>query len=483
MAEYPEFIPKYQETLATIRERLNTWADPTINEREGDVFHDLTEPSAREFELSWDIANDIIAVGFLMHANGVYLDYKAAEYNVYRLDATKAEGTVIVTGSNGAVVPLGTVFSTEAIGDEEQPLRFVSTAEGIISGTTATVPVEAEFAGRAGNAGVAAITLIDSLVNGVTGVTNTDLLLGGTDIETDDALRTRALEAANEPQGAGTPSDYRRWVKSVAGVGSAAVFPRWSGVNTVKVSVLDPDSNPVSQSVLDEVQRLLTGNFKLLDPVDAPLTAFVAGAMTLTNVRYKITFTDGNGETKGSPATTAVSPVSQQINVTNIPIGPAGTTARRIYRSINGGDYLLRATLADNTTQTFNDNSPTQGTILMPQTNNTSELDGIAPPGADVTVVTPSVVTIEAGATISFHSGYSLDGTGATIALRGVIEASIRSYIDSLLPGDDVVFNKVEAQMFVTGVRDVSSTTVEGATGNVTISDTQVARSGVITLV
>jgi len=40
-----------------------------------------------------------------------------------------------------------------------------------------------------------------------------------------------------------------------------------------------------------------------------------------------------------------------RVQIRNVPIGPAGTTARRIYRtSLNGGDYRLVATIADNTT-------------------------------------------------------------------------------------------------------------------------------------
>ena len=41
---------------------------------------------------------------------------------------------------------------------------------------------------------------------------------------------------------------------------------------------------------------------------------------------------------------------NQQIVLTALPLGPSGTTARRIYRSLGTGAFVLVATLNDNTT-------------------------------------------------------------------------------------------------------------------------------------
>jgi hypothetical protein len=47
-----------------------------------------------------------------------------------------------------------------------------------------------------------------------------------------------------------------------------------------------------------------------------------------------------------------------KVNLTGIPLGPAGTTARKIYRTVSGdtGNPKLVGTISDNTTTTFQDN-------------------------------------------------------------------------------------------------------------------------------
>jgi uncharacterized phage protein gp47/JayE len=72
---------------------------------------------------------------------------------------------------------------------------------------------------------------------------------------------------------------------------------------------------------------------------------------------YLVTFVTASGETVPSAESNAVSPVSQQVNLTAIPIGGPGTTARRIYRSLNGSGVYRRITeIANNTATTFTDN-------------------------------------------------------------------------------------------------------------------------------
>lgn len=53
---------------------------------------------------------------------------------------------------------------------------------------------------------------------------------------------------------------------------------------------------------------------------------------------------------------------SKQISLTNIPIGPAGTVSRKIYRTATGGSTLkLLTTISDNTTVTYTDNTADAG--------------------------------------------------------------------------------------------------------------------------
>ena len=86
-----------------------------------------------------------------------------------------------------------------------------------------------------------------------------------------------------------------------------------------------------------------------------------AGNLGIGAYIYKVTFTNAAGETVGgtSSNTITTSAGSQQANLTNIPTGPAGTTSRKIYRTIVGGadgTQLLLTTIVGNVTTIFTDN-------------------------------------------------------------------------------------------------------------------------------
>jgi hypothetical protein len=223
------------------------------------------------------------------------------------------------------------------------------------------------------------------------------------------------------------------------------------------------------------VQEYLTGLPRLANPTTT-CTAAAGAAGTLTGTYdYKITFTDGSGETKGSTASNSLAVTSKKIDLTAIPLGPTGTTERNIYRRIGSGKYFLVHTISDNTATTYTDDNAPTATVL-PKTNNTTNSDGVAPIGAIVTVDTPAVVSIDVVATVTCETGYSLTGALGTVAIADAIEAALQEYIDSLAPGVDVVYRHVEAKFFtVTGVYDISGLTVEGGSSNVTIADDEVA--------
>lgn len=72
---------------------------------------------------------------------------------------------------------------------------------------------------------------------------------------------------------------------------------------------------------------------------------------------YAVSFVNALGETGNWEATANAAPSGQQVNLSAIPTGPTGTTARKIYRGKNTGyDLHLVATIPDNTTTTLTDN-------------------------------------------------------------------------------------------------------------------------------
>jgi uncharacterized phage protein gp47/JayE len=162
------------------------------------------------------------------------------------------------------------------------------TAGGTIAGGTLTVSVEALAPGSIGNVPAGAVTLTAATEPGIFTVTNEEPITGGTDPETDEALRERLL-AAYRGRGPGTVRDYEIWARAYSGVGRVTVIPLWDGPGTVLVIALTEDGDPVSGGTV-------TGLQALLDPVagegggDAPIGPEVT-VVTATEIDVDVTAT------------------------------------------------------------------------------------------------------------------------------------------------------------------------------------------------
>jgi uncharacterized phage protein gp47/JayE len=107
--------------------------------------------------------------------------------------------------------------------------------------------------------------------------------------------------------------------------------------------------------------------------------------------------------------------------------------------------------------------------------------DTHAPVGADVTVATVTDETIAVAAALVLLPGYTLDGTGGTVAIRAALDAAEGDYFDSLSAGGDVQHNRaIAALLGVEGVYDVTNLTLDPGTGpvaaDVAIPDLSTAR-------
>jgi hypothetical protein len=93
-------------------------------------------------------------------------------------------------------------------------------------------------------------------------------------------------------------------------------------------------------------------------------TAGAGGSMETDQYHgYRATFLNAVGETElGAPQVIYVGGGAHSVYLGNIPLGPAGTTGRRIYRCLGGdtvSNYRLVTTLANNTTTGYTDTAAT----------------------------------------------------------------------------------------------------------------------------
>lgn len=120
------------------------------------------------------------------------------------------------------------------------------------------------------------------------------------------------------------------------------------------------------------------------EPAPGAPTVALASPAAVGNVddgahRYRVTFVTADGETEGGTISDAVTVADKTVNgkveLTGIPLGGAAVTSRKIYRTEAGGsDYLLLATIADNTTTAYTDNIADSSLgAAAPTTNGTED--------------------------------------------------------------------------------------------------------------
>ncbi len=167
-------------------------------------------------------------------ASGEYLEAWAALKEVYREAATFARLQATFLGAVEAVLPVGTqVVRSDGV-------VYVVTGSAAV-GVAGTVVVEvlAVDSGVSSNASNGTAVTLASVVQGVqsTGAV-TAQVVPGTELETDDSLRTRMLSAYQARARGGAVDDYLQWALSATGVTRAWVKPMGAGPGTVVVYVM-----------------------------------------------------------------------------------------------------------------------------------------------------------------------------------------------------------------------------------------------------
>lgn len=250
----PSFLEGYSADEIYARMRAELPAD--IDSSEGSHVWNFLRPTALvAAELCESLLPQVIQVIFPDWSYAEFLDGHAKARGLTRRPAVAASGTLTITGTVGAVIPLGTRFSTAAAGDTAA-VEYATTEEVTIGdGGTASAPVTCTEAGTVGNTGPGTVILVSGRLPAVTDVTNPAAITGGAAEESDESLRER-ISSYDRNQGnsfVGSLSDYHRWATSVAGVGSASVIDAQDDTGTVTIIVSDTDGNPATEELRQAV--------------------------------------------------------------------------------------------------------------------------------------------------------------------------------------------------------------------------------------
>ena len=115
-------------------------------------------------------------------------------------------------------------------------------------------------------------------------------------------------------------------------------------------------------------QLTIAGNINLAQiaaPGSAPIVAVGSAGNLSGTYYYVVSYVTASGITNYGPVSASISPSSQQVNLTSIPISPSAlVTGRRIYRGTSNSSYStynLVTTINNNTSTTYTDNLTSLG--------------------------------------------------------------------------------------------------------------------------
>lgn len=263
MSEFP--IPDFINDMnaKSIHERmLNTLPDD-IDASEGQFLHDITYPAALQIAYACEyVLIEALKLAFPPYSSGEHLRVHAASNNLFIKEATFAKGSITVSGAAGTIIPLGAVFSTESTATTES-IDFATLSEAVIpeSGTV-DIAIQCTEAGANGNVAIGTIVLKSSdLPSDITSVNNAEATSGGTDEETEEALKERIadVEQTKGISHVGSVSDYKRWAESVDGVGDALIISASDDSGTVTIILTDANGDPASPELCEAVYNYIMG--------------------------------------------------------------------------------------------------------------------------------------------------------------------------------------------------------------------------------
>lgn len=209
----------------------------------------------------------VLRQAFADTADSEYLEKHCAVYQIRRKSGTAAGGRVRIHAKDGTLLPAGLTVQSGAL--------LYRTTQGGAVGSLGyrDLRCQAVSAGVAYNLPNNSAAQLQSAPAGADVAVTILSMSGGTDTETDAALRERLLAHLRRPPAGGNAYDYYRWAMEVPGVEQAFVYPLRRGLGTVDIAILtdsglpSPDVVAAAQKYIDERRPVTAKNALVLAPV------------------------------------------------------------------------------------------------------------------------------------------------------------------------------------------------------------------------
>jgi uncharacterized phage protein gp47/JayE len=160
-----------------------------------------------------------------------------ADGSTGRKQASLATGSVAATGVNGSIIPAGALLGATG----SQNATYQVTAQMVVGSGPTELPVTALDGGTVGNMEPEDTLGFLAAPPGVDPSTTVVTMDGGTDVETNDELRSRILRRIRQPPMGGDLTDYEMWALAIPGVTRAWAKGNGMGIGTIVVWFLMDD--------------------------------------------------------------------------------------------------------------------------------------------------------------------------------------------------------------------------------------------------
>lgn len=280
-------------TREVIQKEMLDQVDPNVDTREGSMIQTSIGPAAWYLEGVYMILKQIQDNAYPATAVGDCLDKIVQTRGLIRKQATAA----VRKGTFNTAVPSGSEFKTINGADSQ---IFVTGDQISGGGPEYVYAMQCKDTGISGNnysGNLLPITPVENLTSAVLG----DIIMAGTEEETDEALRSRFYETFDVAAFGGNISSYKNEILSIEGVGAVQVYPAWKGGGTVLCSILGDDLRPALPATVQKVQNIICppedgGSVPSADgygiaPIGAAVT-ITTGTALILNITCDIDFVE-----------------------------------------------------------------------------------------------------------------------------------------------------------------------------------------------
>ncbi|NQT34843.1 baseplate J/gp47 family protein [bacterium] len=291
---------------------------PFTNLNPSAVIRGLLEVIAKVVSDLYGLVKTVMQQSFVQTATGNWLDLKAREMGIIRKPAIKTK--VYLTFSSNApaaqnvTIPAGTICKSQK-DSSGRDYRFLTIDEAVMEEGQSSIVVEAEAEqpGNAWNVGQDTISRMVTRVTGINAVTNPEgyMIREGSDPESDEQLRQRAIGKWETLGIGGTREAYRTWALSMPGVIAASVLDDFPfGPGTVGVVILGESGEP-SAELINEVYQYI----KARKPLTADVRVLAPEIVTI-NIDLEVTrFASASQETIEADVINAITEYSSMLQL------------------------------------------------------------------------------------------------------------------------------------------------------------------------